>query len=46
MTASSEDIHYKQYVIQKIDRGLQDVKEGRVYSTTEMERRFAKWLDR
>lgn len=41
---SLEDIQYHLYVIQKIERGLNDAKEGRVYSQEEVERKMEKWL--
>ncbi len=39
-----EDIQYHLYVLQKIERGLEDAREGRVYSHKEIETRMAKWL--
>src|SRR6266404_3996207 len=39
-----EDIQYHIYVRQRIERGLQDLKAGRVLSQKEAERRMAKWL--
>jgi len=39
-----EDIQYHLYVLQKIERGLKDAKEGRVYSQKEVESRMSKWL--
>lgn len=41
---SLEDIQYHLYVLQKIEHGLRDAKEGRVYSPEEIERQMAKWL--
>jgi len=41
---SYEDIQYHIYVSQKIDRGLQDLKAGRVLNQKEVERRMSKWL--
>jgi len=41
---SYEDIQYHIYVRQKIDRGLRDLKAGRVLSQKEVERRMSKWL--
>lgn len=41
---SLEDIQYHLYVLQKIQRGLKDAEEGRVYSQAEFEKRMAKWL--
>lgn len=40
---SLEDIQYHLYVLQKIERGLKDVEEGRVYTQEEVEKRMAKW---
>ena len=37
--ASFEDIQYHIYVCEKIERGLKDVKEGRVFSQEEVEHR-------
>ncbi len=42
--SSFEDIQYHIYVREKIERGLKDVKEGRVVSVEEVERRMSKWL--
>lgn len=42
--SSFEDIQYHIYVREKIERGLQEVKEGRVLSQEEVERRMSKWL--
>ncbi len=39
-----EDIQYHLYVLQKVQRGLNDIREGRVYTQEEMEKRFAQWL--
>ena len=41
-----EDVQYHIYVLQKIERGLGDAKDGRVYSEEEVEARMAKWLER
>lgn len=43
---SLEDIQYHLYVLQKIERGLQDVKEGRIYTQEEVEKLMAKWLEK
>ncbi|MBI5326938.1 MAG: hypothetical protein HZB80_01390 [Deltaproteobacteria bacterium] len=43
---SLEDVQYHLYVLQKIERGLQDAKEGRVYTQEEVEKRMSKWLSR
>jgi predicted transcriptional regulator len=42
---SFEDIQYHIYVRQKIERGIQDVIEGRVVDQDEAERRMARWVD-
>lgn len=44
--ASFEDIQYHIYVREKIEHGLKDIKEGRVISQQEIERRMSKWLVR
>lgn len=41
-----EDIQYHLYVLQKIERGLKDADEGRVYTQEEVERKMAKWLEK
>jgi predicted transcriptional regulator len=41
-----EDIQYHLFVLQKIERGRQDVAAGRVVSQDEVERRMARWLER
>jgi predicted transcriptional regulator len=43
--ASLEDIQYHLYVLQRIDRGREDVKAGRVVPQDDIEQRLAKWLD-
>jgi predicted transcriptional regulator len=43
---SLEDIQYHLYVLQKIERGLQDTKEGRTYTQEEVEKLMAKWLEK
>ena len=42
--ASFEDIQYHIYVREKIERGLLDIKEGKVLSQAEVEKRMSKWL--
>lgn len=44
--ATLEDIQYHIYVKQKIAQGLADVHAGRVMSQEEVEKRFARWLDK
>ncbi|NCO65596.1 MAG: hypothetical protein COW32_08085 [Candidatus Aquicultor secundus] len=41
-----EDIQYHLYVLQKIERGLANVNEGRIYSQQEVKARMSKWLER
>jgi predicted transcriptional regulator len=42
--ASLEDIQYHIYVLQRIERGRQDVAAGRVVPQDEFERRMDRWL--
>jgi predicted transcriptional regulator len=44
--ASLEDIQYRIYVRQKIERGLRDADEGRTVSHEEAKRRLQKWLQK
>ena len=41
---SLEDIQYHLYVLQKIERGLKDAEDGRVYTQEEVEKRMARWV--
>jgi len=41
-----EDIQYHLFVLQKIEHGLKDAKEGRLYSQEEVESRMSKWLEK
>lgn len=43
--ASYEDIQSHIYVGEKVERGLEDVAQGRVTSQAEVERWMAKWLE-
>lgn len=43
---SFEDIQYHLYVREKVERGLGDLKAGKVLSQREVERRMKKWLRR
>lgn len=43
--ASLEDIQYHLYVLQRIERGREDVAARRIVSQDEVEQRLAKWLD-
>jgi hypothetical protein len=42
--ASFEDIQYHIYVMEKIERGLQDVRNGRLLTQDDVEKRMEKWL--
>jgi hypothetical protein len=42
--SSFEDIQYHIYVREKIESGLEDIKEKRLISQEEVERRMSKWL--
>jgi len=39
-----EDIQYHIYVREKVERGIQDVDEGKVLTQDEVEREMKKWL--
>jgi len=39
-----EEIQYHLYVKQKVQRGMQDVEEGRVYTQEEVEKRMKRWV--
>ena len=39
-----EDIQYHLYVLQKIERGLKDIEEGKIYSHEEAGKKLSKWL--
>jgi predicted transcriptional regulator len=41
-----EDVQYHLYVLQKIERGLKDTEEGRVYTQEEVEKMMSKWLEK
>jgi predicted transcriptional regulator len=41
-----EDVQYHLYVLQKIDRGLKDAEEGKVYTQEEVEKMMSKWLEK
>ena len=42
--ASLEDIQYHLFVLQKVERGLDDAEAGRVIPQDEVEKRLQKWL--
>ena len=39
-----EDVQYHVYVQQKVERALDDVRQGRGVTQHEVERRMAKWI--
>lgn len=39
-----DDIMYELYVMQKIERGLKDIEEGRVLTHEQVKRELHKWL--
>jgi len=39
-----EEIQYHLYVRQKVQGGIQDVEEGRIYTQEEVEKRMEKWV--
>ncbi|MBS3908584.1 MAG: hypothetical protein KGZ93_02975 [Actinobacteria bacterium] len=41
-----EDVQYHLYVLQKIERGLDDAKEGRTHTQQEVEARMSEWLEK
>ena len=41
--ANIEDIMYRLYVIDKIHEGLEDVRNGRVITTEELEKEIQSW---
>jgi len=42
--ATFEDIQYHIYVREKIERGLQEMAEGKIVPEEEMEKLFEQWL--
>lgn len=44
--ASLEDIQYHVYVRQKIQKGLEAMREGKILSQEEVERRMSRWIER
>ena len=42
--ATYQDIMYELYVLEKIERGLEDVRKGRVIPHDEVKKRLKKWL--
>lgn len=41
---SLEDVQYHLYVLQKIQRGLKDAEEGRIYTQEQIKKKMSKWL--
>ena len=44
--ASLEDIQYHIYVRQKVQKGLDALREGELISQAEVERRMTRWLEK
>ncbi|HEY6172450.1 MAG TPA: hypothetical protein VIX80_09350 [Candidatus Kapabacteria bacterium] len=42
--ASYDDMMYKLYVLQKIEKAEKDIQDGKVFTTTEAKKRLSKWL--
>ena len=42
--ATYEDIMYKVYVLDNIQKGMEDVERGRVVSHAEVKKRLKRWL--
>ena len=42
--ASFEDIQYELYVVQKVERGLRDVEDGRTTPHDQARARLSRWL--
>ena len=43
--ATLEDVQYRIYIRQKIDRGLDEAAAGKTVSEEEFDKRMAKWLE-
>jgi len=41
---SIEDLFEEIIILDKIEKGLKDVEEGRIYTTTEAKKKLEKWL--
>ena len=41
---SYDEIQYRIYVREKVNRGLRDVEEGRVVTQDEAKQRFSQWI--
>ncbi len=41
---SLDDIQYHLYVLQKIQRGLKDAENGRLYTQKQVKKMMSKWL--
>lgn len=44
--SSLEDIQYHIYVRQKVQKGLEAAREGKVISQNEVEKRMTRWLEK
>jgi hypothetical protein len=42
--SSIEDIQYHLYVMQKIDRGLEEARSKKGFTTSELEKKLSKWI--
>ena len=42
--ASLEDIQYHLYVLQRVEKGLEEIERGKLVPEDEMEKRFGKWI--
>jgi hypothetical protein len=42
--ADDDEIVYRMYVLQKIERGEKDIAEGKTFTSLEAKKRLAKWL--
>jgi len=42
---SFDDIQYHIYVLQKINRGIEDVESGNTISEEEFDKRMSRWLE-
>ena len=43
--ATLEDVQYRIYIRQKLDRGLDEAAAGKTMSEEEFDKRMAKWLE-
>ncbi|HEX9829853.1 MAG TPA: hypothetical protein VGB10_06545 [Bacteroidota bacterium] len=43
---SLEDIQYHLYVLQKVERGLHDVEQGKIHTQEDVEQMMARWIEK